>query len=153
MGQISDDRGVVSILLVVLVIVLVALGGLAIYNVGKSHTTSKMAASTSPTPTTQPTPYYAAPTPGSDEAGVLTAASADCNASGHTNYGATLDRPPQIVGDVAKVGVHCTGYISGQEDILKKINGTWTIVSTGQQPPSKATCEQYSLPKSWCQAN
>lgn len=149
----SNERGVVSILFIVLVIVLVAAAGLAFYNFERSHTASNVATSTSPTPSATPMPYNATPAPGSDEAGVLTAASAQCNDSGHTNYGATLDYAPQIVGDEAKVGVHCTGYASGQVDILKKLSGTWTIVFTGQEPPSKAIGQQYSLPTSWYQAD
>ena len=38
-------------------------------------------------------------------------------------------------------------------DILKKINGIWTIVYTSKQPPSKAIEQQYPLPKAWYQTN
>lgn len=153
MKSIENERGVVSVLLLVLLLLLGVVGGLAIFNLGKLHSVTKVTANTLSTPAITPTPYYATPAPGSDEAQILTAASAQCNTSGNTNYGATLDNAPQIVGTAAQVGVHCTGYASGQVDILKKTNDIWAIVFTGQQAPSKALGQKYALPTSWYQPN
>jgi hypothetical protein len=158
MKYIPDERGIVSITLIVLIILLVAVGGFAVYNVTKSRTTSQA----TPTPSVATTPTHsstpsAPPSPlavsADDRAAILTAASNQCNASAKTKNGATLDATPSLVGDAAKVGVHCIGYISGQVDILKKVSGAWTIVYTGQEPPSKAIGQQYSLPTAWYQAN
>jgi hypothetical protein len=157
MSKQTNEQGVVSILFVVLIILVVAVAGAAVYNYHKSRSAVKVASNPSSTPKATPAPSPdsspVAPALGSDTAMILTAASTQCDSSGGTNWGATLDQTPEIVGTAAEVGVHCTGYESGQVDILKKVNGTWTVINAGQQPPSKAIGEQYSLPVSWYQSN
>jgi hypothetical protein len=156
MKHISNSRGAVSVLLVVLIVALVAVVGTAAYNVAKPHHLAQATPIPSATPKSAYTP---APTPtrgpvsASDLADIQAAASTQCNASAKTSYGATLDNSPYIVDDSAQVGVHCTGYIGGHIDWFKRINGTWTFVYAGQNMPSKAIGEKYSLPTSWYQSN
>ena len=159
----NNERGMVSVLLVALVVLLVVVAGVAAYNIHQAHVSKPVAKTSSPTPTVTtatPTPSSAptpsvtpTPVPGSDTALILTAASTQCKTASNISTGATLDNTPDIIGGAAQVGVHCSGTQGGYSDLLSKINGTWTIVSTDQQPPSKAICEKYSLPASWCQTN
>jgi hypothetical protein len=159
MKHLKGEAGVALIAELLLVAVVLALVGVAVYaalNQKASPVVVKSQATVTLSPTTEPTASptpLVAPPPGSDIAMIWTTASNQCNSSGNTNYGASLDGTPKIVGDSAQVGVHCTGYISGHVDYLKKANGSWSIVATGQQPPSKAICAKYTMPASWCQAD
>jgi hypothetical protein len=145
----QDERGVVSVLLISLVVLLLMVAGVAIYNVHKTRTTNEVTKGGSLTPIATATPT---PVPGSDTALILAAASKQCTTASNISNGATIDNTPDIIGDAAQVGVHCNGTQGGFVDILKKANGVWTIVYTGQDAPSHAIGLQYSLPTSWYDA-
>jgi hypothetical protein len=148
----SNERGTLPLLIVILALVLVVAAGVAVYNVSKSHKNDTRRATHSPSPPSSPTASSAATaTPTSNDTEmILSALQAQCVAGQGDHLGAGVT--PDIRGDLAKVSVTCvgaTGGTSGYVAILKKINGTWTIVYSGQQPPGSTVGAKYGLPADW----
>jgi hypothetical protein len=157
----SDERGVMPVLIAILVLVLVAAGGLAVYNVSKSHQkTAANVSSSSPSPSTSPkasaSPAATAmpvSTP-NDTALILSALTTQCVAGQGNHLGSGIT--PDIQGNIAKASVICVGATGGKSSyvtILQKNSGTWTIIYSGQQPPGSSIGAKYSLPADWYDAN
>ncbi len=154
MKYLTNNRGVLPILVAVLVVVLLAAGGVAIYNVSKSNKKLPQTVVTSPSPRTSPATSVspvASATPGpTDQQLILSALLAQCVAGQGDHLGSGI--APEIQGDLAKANVTCvgaTGGTSGYQAILQKSSGKWAIIYSGQEPAGSAIGVKYGLPASW----
>jgi hypothetical protein len=84
---------------------------------------------------------YTSPTKPSNDNDLITAAI--------KSQDATVQAVNNIVisGSYAKASVQ--EEMGGYAAILQKINGTWTVIFTGQQPPSNAFGTSHGLPSGW----
>jgi hypothetical protein len=155
MKYVSNERGAFPILVIVLLVLVAVAVGIAVFNVSNSRNKGTQSASASPvassSPVTTGTPAPS-PKPGSDEALVVTAVEAHCNAAG-AQPGSPALSSYQQVGVSVRVNVHCAGTLSGSMDYLSKINGVWTVIFTGQEPPGKDIGLRYGLPTGWYDPN
>jgi uncharacterized protein (UPF0333 family) len=145
MKHISRERGAVSVLAVVLVLVVVAAVGFAVYNATRARNSDTPSVSTSPSPTDSPA-TNASPTasPSSDQDLIAAAVRAyNSQSTNDTVSGIT------IVGANAKGNGATPGAPSGYLFVAHKDSGTWKVVYRGQEKPGKALGEQYGLPADW----
>jgi hypothetical protein len=79
---------------------------------------------------------------------IVTAAKAYIEADVHVTPGSNTYKLSKEQGTFARVAVG-TNDGGGYAAILKKVYGTWVVVTTGQDLPGKATGEKYGLPADW----
>jgi hypothetical protein len=142
MKYISDERGMVPVLVVVLVVVLVAAVGAAVYNASKSNNKNAQtvnstaspspdnssASTASPVATPTPTP---APT---DQELITNVLKAHWSGSLSGNK-IILNR---LEGNYALASIKVTNGVGGGETYLKKSGGTWTITyETQNEDPNE----------------
>jgi hypothetical protein len=147
MKHISNDRGAVSVLAIVLVIVVVAAVGFAVYNASTARNKDAQSVNASPSPVGSPAANASTaptPTPASDQE-LITAAVRGYNAqsANDTVSGVT------IVGANAKGNGASPGAPSGYQFIAHKDGNAWKVVYRGQEKPGRALGEQYGLPADW----
>jgi hypothetical protein len=138
MKYISNERGALPVLMVILVVVVIVAAGAAFYNVSKSHNkdtqTANVSASPSPnnspastaSPITTPTPTPA-PT---DKELITSAVKAEVAGRGITPAKGSQLLLRNLQGNFVWVDVSIP--IGGYADVLKKSQGQWTVVYSGQ---------------------
>lgn len=140
-------------LIAVLVVLVLAVAGLAFYQSNRSNLST----------TTSPAPSVAKSTPAStqtSDAELVTKVISDkcTETGGHLVAGPGQSNlpAPDIQNESAMIDVYCAPegekHVSGYIAILKKIKGNWQIIYSGQQPPDNSLGIKYNLPRSWYNA-
>ncbi len=147
MKYLKDNRGVLPVVVAILVVLLVAVVGVALYNVSKAHQNTTTAARPSPSPSKSPTATSSpsvlpAVQPDNDQV-VQAVRGYDSQSANDTITGIT------IVGLNAKGNGTSPGAPSGYRFIAHKSSGSWKVIYRGQEQPGKALGEQYGLPAGW----
>jgi hypothetical protein len=146
------NRGSLHILAAILVALLVAAVGVAVYNIGKSGrktvavSSSSQTTSSSPSPTANPE-STATPVP-SDDSLIATAVKADIARRGPLPPAGSKIILGGLEGNYAVVNVAFANG-PGYFDLLKKSNESWSVVSSGQNvdPASEASLERDGFPQ------
>lgn len=135
MSYLRKQEGVAQLLVVGLVAVVVVVVGLAIWQAQKSSNksdpatpkaTATPAAQSSPSPTPVATPV---PT---DQELITSLVKSNLEKGGNKPSSGTVLRLYALQGDYALVGILVSSGVGGGENLLKRSNGTWTIVYDGQ---------------------
>ena len=137
MKYLSNDRGVLSVLVAVLVVALVAVLGVAIYSANKSHQKNAQTTSASPSPATSQastaTPVATlTPTPAPTDQDLITAAvKTDIAKRGSVPPSGSKVILRKLQDNYSKVDVSLSNG-PGYFELLKKSGGTWTVAFQGQ---------------------
>src|ERR1700722_13008050 len=112
MKYISNEDSVLPILVIILVVALVAVAGLAVYNVTKpAHTKTASTSTSTPSPsksvTVSASPSISATPAPTDQQLILSVLLAQCVAGQGDHLGSGI--VPDIQGDLAKASVTCIG--------------------------------------------
>jgi hypothetical protein len=148
MKYVSNERGVLPILVALLVVALLAVAGLAVYNVSKSHQKDSQVAQGSPSPSASlragASPASSPTLAPSDQNLITAALKANDAKKGPTPGPGSKYILCKLEGDYASVGsIQGTG--GGGDLLLKKSQGVWSIAYDGQNL-SEATASQLGFP-------